>query len=265
MNEPNCASGNSSYHPEMLLLGVNIDHVATLRQARYANMPGSAYAEPVLLEAAKEVELAGADSITVHLRADRRHIQDADVWTMKRSLKVKLNLEMGNTPEILDIALQVKPDFVCLVPENRQEITTEGGLDVSAGAASLRATTEKLKANGTKVSYFIDPVEEHVRLSSECGADMVELHTGTFANASGADRKAEAVRLAEAARLAHGLGLQVNAGHGLTTRNLTELFEVPHLVELNIGHSLVSRAVMVGLRVAVQEMMAVMSRYPNPA
>lgn len=245
----------------MLHLGVNIDHVATLRQARYALMPGSPNAEPSVLDAARECEAAGADSITVHLRADRRHIQDADVWLLKRELKVKLNLEMGNTPEIVEIALALKPDFVCLVPENRQEITTEGGLDVIAHAAALQETTARLKANGTRVSFFVDPVGDHMRASADCGADMVELHTGTFANGGGAERATEVSRLIAAAELAHRLGLQVNAGHGLTTGNVRELFAVPYLAELNIGHHLVSRAITVGLRLSVQEMRAVMTEY----
>jgi len=245
----------------MIHLGVNIDHVATLRQARYARMPGSPNAEPLILEAARECEAAGAHSITVHLRADRRHIQDADVLLLERELAVKLNLEMGNTPEILEIALRVKPDFACLVPENRQEITTEGGLDVVSNRVALKETTARLKANGTRVSFFVDPVLEHIRVSRECGADMVELHTGTFANAQGDARLAEVARLKAAAELAHSLGLQVNAGHGLTTRNVRDLFAVPHLAELNIGHHLVSRAIVVGLRDAVREMLAVMREY----
>lgn len=245
----------------MLLLGVNIDHVATLRQARYARMPGSPNAEPLILEAARECEAAGADSITVHLRADRRHIVDKDVFLLKKELRVKLNLEMGNTPEIVEIALRVRPDFVCLVPENRQEITTEGGLDVTAHALGLKETTARLKANGTRVSFFVDPVLDHIRASAECGADMVELHTGTFANAGGKERGAEVERLRVAAELAHALGLQVNAGHGLTTQNVRELFTVPHLAELNIGHHLISRAITVGLREAVREMLAVMGGY----
>lgn len=245
----------------MLHLGVNIDHVATLRQARYALMPESRNAEPVILEAARECESAGAHSITVHLRADRRHIQDADVHLLKKELRVKLNLEMGNTPEILEIALRVRPDFVCLVPENRQEITTEGGLNVTGHAAALRETTARLKGNGTKVSFFVDPMLDDMRVSADCGADMVELHTGTFANASGRKRAAEVQRLKAAAELAHSLGLQVNAGHGLTTKNVRELFPVPHLVELNIGHHLVSRAITVGLRESVREMLAVMREY----
>jgi pyridoxine 5-phosphate synthase len=245
----------------MLLLGVNIDHVATLRQARYATMLASPNAEPVLLEAAREAEAAGADSITIHLRADRRHIQDADVHLLKRELKVQLNLEMGNTPEIVEIALGVRPDFVCLVPESRQEITTEGGLAVTVHRAALKETTARLRANGTKVSFFVDPVTEDIRAAAECGADMVELHTGTFANHFGADRVREVERLAAAAELAHSLGVQVNAGHGLTTKNLRDLFAVPHLVELNIGHSIVSRALTVGLRSAIGEMRALMAEY----
>lgn len=247
----------------MLHLGVNIDHVATLRQARYATMLDSPNAEPLILEAALEAEAGGAHSITVHLRADRRHIQDADVWLLKKELRLKLNLEMGNTPEILDIALAVQPDFACLVPENRAEITTEGGLDVPAHEAALKATTSKLKANGTRVSFFVDPIRDHIYAAADCGADMVELHTGTFANHSGAERKVEVTRLVAAAALAHDLGLQVNAGHGLTVRNVRDLFTVPHMAELNIGHSLVSRAITTGLRTSVAEMLAVIGEYPG--
>lgn len=244
-----------------MFLGVNIDHVATLRQARYALMPEAHNAEPDILEAAAEVEAAGAHSITVHLRADRRHIQDADVFALKKNLKVKLNLEMGNTPEIVDIALQVRPDFVCLVPEHRQEITTEGGLDVPNHRKALTETTARLKANGTRVSFFVDPIPDHIYAAADCGADMVELHTGTFANHLGEERQAEVSRLAAAATLAHSVGLQVNAGHGLTTENLPDLFAVPHLAELNIGHHIVSRAVIIGLRQAVTEMLEAMKKY----
>lgn len=249
----------------MLLLGVNVDHVATLRQARYARMPGHVQAEPSVLAAALEAEAAGAHSITVHLRADRRHVQDVDVFLLRKALRVKLNLEMGNTAEILEIALEVKPDFVCLVPENRQEITTEGGLDVPAERKGLATTTARLKANGTRVSFFVDPVPDHLYAAADCGADMVELHTGTFANASGVARAAEVSRLAAAAVLAHSLGMQVNAGHGLTTGNVRELFSVPNLKELNIGHHIVSRAVLVGMRRAVGEMLAAMKGYPEQA
>lgn len=246
----------------MLHLGVNIDHVATLRQARYRTMLGGHNVEPSILEAALEAEAAGAHSITVHLRADRRHIVDEDVFLLRSKIATKLNLEMGNTEEILGIALRVKPDFVCMVPENRQEVTTEGGLDVAGQQDGLTKTVAKLESNGTRVSMFIDPDLEQVRASAEIGASMIELHTGTFANHLGAERAAEAERLRAAAELGHSLGLQINAGHGLTTRNLPELFSVPHLVELNIGHSIVARAVFVGLSAAIVEMLAVMKSYP---
>lgn len=244
-----------------LLLGVNIDHVATLRQARYRTMPDSPNAEPAVLMAALEAEAAGAHSITVHLRADRRHIQDADVWLLRREIATKLNLEMGNTQEILDIALKVRPDFVCMVPENREEVTTEGGLDVAGQREALRSTVKALNDNGTRVSMFIDPVLDQVRASAEIGAAMIELHTGTFANHTGAERAAEVERLCEAAALGHELGLQINAGHGLTTQNLPDLWTVPHLAELNIGHHIVSRAVFIGLQAAVREILAVMATY----
>jgi pyridoxine 5-phosphate synthase len=247
----------------MLHLGVNIDHAATLRQARYAKMPDSPNAEPVLLDIAREAEAGGAHSITLHLRADRRHIQDADVWLLKEKLRVKLNLEMGNTPEIIEIALRLKPDFVCLVPENRQEITTEGGLDVTSHLAALKETTGRLKSMGAKISFFVDPILDHIRAAADCGADMVELHTGTFANHFKTERVAEVARLVAGASLAHTLGMQVNAGHGLTTANLRDLFAVPHLVELNIGHHLISRGLTIGLRGAVQEMLALMGEYPG--
>ncbi|HYF33968.1 MAG TPA: pyridoxine 5'-phosphate synthase [Prosthecobacter sp.] len=247
----------------MLHLGVNIDHVATLRQARYRTMLGAHNVEPSILQAALEAEAAGAHSITVHLRADRRHIVDDDVYLLREKIGTKLNLEMGNTAEILAIALRVKPDFVCMVPENRQEVTTEGGLDVAGQRDSVQATVSQLEANGTRVSMFIDPEPEQVRASAEIGASMIELHTGTFANQLGEERAAEARRLRAAAELGHSLGLQINAGHGLTTANLRELFSVPHLAELNIGHSIVSRAVFVGLRAAIHEMLAVMGDYPT--
>ena len=245
----------------LLHLGVNIDHVATLRQARYRAMPDAHNVEPSVLDAALECEAAGADSITIHLRADRRHIQDADVFLLRERIATKLNLEMGNTPEILAIALRVRPDFVCMVPEQREEVTTEGGLDVAGQIDSLRATVGQLEANGTRVSMFIDPDEAQVRASAAVGASMIELHTGTFANTLGAARAAETERLRAAAQLGHKLGLQINAGHGLTTVNLPDLFSVPHLHELNIGHSLVARAIFTGLRQAVREFRDAMARY----
>ena len=244
-----------------LLLGVNVDHVVTLRQARYREMLESPNAEPSVLEAALISEQAGADSITIHLRADRRHIQDADVFLLRERIRTKLNLEMGNTPEILQIALRVKPDFVCLVPEHRQEVTTEGGLDVRSQLADLIPTVRSLQANGTRVSLFIDPDLEQIRAAHEIGADMVELHTGTFANHSGGRRQVEIARLKAAAELGHELGLQINAGHGLTVGNLPDLWAVPHMVELNIGHHIVARAVFVGLAAAVREVKAAMETY----
>jgi pyridoxine 5-phosphate synthase len=219
--------------------------------------------EPSILQAALEAEGAGAHSITVHLRADRRHIVDDDVSLLREMIRTKLNLEMGNTAEILEIALKVKPDFVCMVPVNREEVTTEGGLDVAGQRDALQATVSRLEANGTRVSMFIDPDVDQVRASAEIGASMIELHTGTFANELGPARSAEVQRLKAAAELGQSLGLQINAGHGLTTINLPELFVVPHLAELNIGHSIVSRAVFVGLSAAIGEMLAVMGGYPN--
>jgi pyridoxine 5-phosphate synthase len=244
-------------------LGVNIDHVATLRQARYRTMLGAHNVEPSILQAALEAEAAGAHSITIHLRADRRHIVDEDVYLLRREIGTMMNLEMGNTPEILGIALKVKPHFVCMVPENREEVTTEGGLDVVGQKVALKASVSQLEANGTRVSMFIDPDLDQVRASAEIGASMIELHTGTFANELGEKRTAEAQRLKTAAELAHSLGLQVNAGHGLTTKNLPELFIVPHLAELNIGHTIVARSVFIGLRAAIQEMLEVMKGYPS--
>ncbi len=246
-----------------LQLGVNVDHVATLRQARYRTLPDAHNVEPSVLEAACQALAAGAHSITVHLRADRRHIQDADVIALRAEAGLLLNLEMGNTPEIADIALALRPHFACLVPENREEVTTEGGLDAAGGRAALAPLVSALEGNGTRVSLFIDPEPEQVRAAAELGASMIELHTGTFANhPAGLERARETERLRAAAELGHSLGLQINAGHGLTVKNLPDLFVVPHLAELNIGHSLVARALTVGLGQAVREMLAVMARYP---
>lgn len=248
-----------SDHP--LKLGVNIDHVATLRQARYATMLDSPNAEPGLLAAAHESEANGADSITVHLRQDRRHIQDRDVFELREKIHSKLNLEMGNTAEILAVALEARPDFVCLVPENRQEITTEGGLDVADADDSLRQTIATLRDAGIRVSLFIDPHPRQVEAAAASGAEMIELHTGAYANAEVAGGPTELKDLKAAARLAHDAGLQVNAGHGITLFNLVRLMEVPHLAELNIGHHLVSRAVFYGLGQAVREIRAMMACY----
>ena len=241
-----------------MLLGVNIDHIATLRQARYAGDVESANCEPDLLAAASACERAGASGITIHLRADRRHIQDRDVFRLRESVITKLNLEMGNTPAILDITLQVLPEEVCLVPENRAEITTEGGLDAAGQLPALAPTVARLHAAGIRVSLFIEPDPRQIDAAHQLGAAMVELHTGAFANAAGPARADEIRRLHLAAVHAHGLGLQVNAGHGINYTNIRELRALPHLAELNIGHAIISRALAVGLQNAVAEMLAAM-------
>ena len=240
-------------------LGVNIDHLATLRQARYASDLDSPNAEPDLAVAAAICERAGASGITIHLRADRRHIQDRDVRRLRETVNTKLNLEMGNTPEIVAIALDVLPEEVCLVPENRAEITTEGGLDAAGLAKNLEPTVRRLHAAGIRVSLFIEPSPDQIEAAAALHADIVELHTGAFANAVGVARKGELTRLRSAAEHAHGFGLQVNAGHGINYTNIREILAVPHLAELNIGHSIVCRAVFAGLESAVAEMLALMS------
>ena len=249
-----------------LLLGVNVDHVATLRQARYALLPDSPNAEPCPVTASLAAQKAGADSITVHVRADRRHMQEQDVFKIKDACDIPINLEMGNTPEMLEIALKLQPDFVCLVPETREEVTTEGGLDVLSNEQALADTVAKLQANGTKISLFIDPELEHIEAASRIGAEMIELHTGCFANAVDDDaskRPTEIQRLIEAAELGNKLGLQVNAGHGINYENLHELFVVPHLKELNIGHSIVAKSVFTGFEKAVADVISLMKRYPE--
>jgi pyridoxine 5-phosphate synthase len=244
----------------MLKLGVNIDHVATLREARYH---GQTTGEPDPVQAALLCEAAGAHGITAHLREDRRHIQDRDIWKLREAIKTRLNLEMANSPEILALALKVKPEIVCLVPERRQEVTTEGGLEVTSQLDSLTETTRRLKDSGVEVSIFIDPDPRQVEASAKVGAQFIELHTGAFAEHFNEPkhRDAELERLIAAAQQAHQLGLQVNAGHGLNYQNLPALHRVPHLVELNIGHSIVSRSITVGLGPAVQEMLALMRDY----
>lgn len=247
----------------MLKLGVNIDHVATLRQARYS---GRDRGEPDPIEAALICEAAGAHGITAHLREDRRHIQDRDVWKLRESIKTRLNLEMANTTEMVDIAARLRPTIVCLVPEKRQEVTTEGGLNVADDVQPLTETRQRMNEAGIDVSLFIDPDPRQVEASARIGAQFIELHTGSFAEHFNRkkDRAEELRRLVEAAKLAHSLGLKVNAGHGLNTQNVPLLFEAPHLVELNIGHSIISRAITVGLAVAVKEMLLVMERYSSP-
>lgn len=244
----------------MLKLGVNIDHVATVREARYK---GRETGEPDPVAAALASEAAGAHGITAHLREDRRHIQDRDVWKLREVIRTRLNLEMANSPEIVSIALKLKPDIICLVPERRQEVTTEGGLDVVGNEKAIRETCSRMDQAGIEVSLFIAPDLKQVEASARAGAGFVELHTGSFAEhfANGVERDAELARLVSAAKLAHSLGLQVNAGHGLNYENLPALFCVPHLVELNIGHSIVSRAISVGMETAVREMLRLMAGY----
>lgn len=244
----------------MLKLGVNIDHVATLREARYRGLGNG---EPDPAEAAIICEASGAHGITAHLREDRRHIQDRDIWKLRETIQTRLNLEMANAPEIVAIALKLKPEIVCLVPERRQEVTTEGGLDVAANESSLAETRKKMNDAGIEVSLFIAPDEKQIEASARIGSQFIELHTGAFAEAFHDKQKRgqELQRLIAGAKQAHLLGLRVNAGHGLNYENLLTLHAVPHLVELNIGHSIVSRAVFVGLGNAVKEMLALMKSY----
>lgn len=241
-----------------LRLGVNIDHIATVRQARYPGMLGTHNCEPDILEAAAICTRAGAHGITVHLRADRRHIQDPDVYQLRGMEGIRLNLEMGNTQEILAIALQIVPDEVCIVPETRREITTEGGLAVVGHEASLEPTVSRLRNAGIKVSLFIEPDFAQIQASSQIGAEIVELHTGAFANAEGMAQRGELERLQRASEFAASCGLQVNAGHGINYKNIELIRDVPNLTDLNIGHSIVSRSLFVGLEKAVQEMLALM-------
>lgn len=229
-------------------LGVNIDHVATLRQVR-----GTVYPSP--LEAAALCEQGGADGITIHLREDRRHIQDADLHALRKALRIPLNLEMANSPEIVEIALAAKPAEVCLVPERRQELTTEGGLDALGQFDALRPSVARLREAGIVVSLFIEPSLRQLDAAVRLGAPVVELHTGKYCDLSGEAREIELLRLVAAAKHGHQIGLQINAGHGLNYDNLAAfLAAVPHLDTLNIGHSIVARAVMVGMAQAVREM-----------
>ncbi|HUA66173.1 MAG TPA: pyridoxine 5'-phosphate synthase, partial [Alphaproteobacteria bacterium] len=232
----------------MLKLGVNIDHVATLREARYR---GRGFGEPDPVEAAKICQAAGAHGITAHLREDRRHIQDRDVWKLREAAK-RLNLEMANSPEIAEIALKLKPDIVCIVPERRMEVTTEGGLDVVGAEKALGELRKRMNGAGIEVSLFIAPDPRQIEASARVGSQFIELHTGRFAEAfleravdakKGAVTCPELERLISGAKQAHELGLGVNAGHGLNYENLSSLFAVPHLAELNIGHSIVCRSV----------------------
>lgn len=247
----------------MILLGVNIDHAATLRQARYRNAGAThgTFIEPDPVEMAFRCERAGADGITVHLREDRRHIQDEDVWRLGASKTTRLNLEMACTPAMTEIALKLKPHSVCLVPESREEITTEGGLDVVRHRDKVARCTDAMNAAGIKTSLFIDADEPQIALAAELGAPWIELHTGAYANAYYLpERRAEEfARLTRGAEQAHASGLVVNAGHGINYVNIAELRTIPHLHELNIGHSIISRALVTGIDEAVRTMKQLMN------
>jgi pyridoxine 5-phosphate synthase len=234
-----------------LCLGVNIDHVATLRQAR-----GTRYPRPA--DAVVMVERAGADSITVHLREDRRHIQDRDLTAINEVMQTHMNLEMAVTDEMLGIALQIKPSDVCLVPEKREELTTEGGLDVKGQQDKVKAACSRLADEGIRASLFIDPDRAQLDAAVAVGAPVVELHTGAYADADGDQQEEELQRVVEAARYGHELGLVINAGHGLHYENVAAVARIEQIVELNIGHSIVSRAVFDGLALAVSEMKRLM-------
>lgn len=234
-----------------LLLGVNIDHVATIRQARGASYPS-------VLEAARVAEDAGADAITVHLREDRRHIQDDEVVALCKQVGTRVNLEMAVTDEMLAIAELNRPADVCLVPEKREELTTEGGLDVLSHFDAVKNACQRLGEAGIRVSLFIDPDIEQLDAAVACGAPVVELHTGSYAEAGGAEVEAEYQRLVKAAEYGDSIGLQINAGHGLHYQNVQAIVRIPQLVELNIGHSIVARALFVGLHKAVTDMLLLM-------
>ncbi len=236
----------------LILLGVNIDHVATLRQARLCRYP-----EPV--QAAMIAEQAGADGITAHLREDRRHIQDRDILQLKDLIHTRLNLEMAVTDSMIEFAVKTIPEACCFVPEKREELTTEGGLDVFAHFDQIRSACDKLGTVGCHVSLFIDPEQEQIDAAVKSGAPVVELHTGRYADAVNTNqRNAELERLKNAASYAHNAGLQVNAGHGLHLNNVESICRIPEIVELNIGHSIISQALFSGLDRAVQDMKRVM-------
>ena len=231
----------------MIRLGVNVDHVATVRQARQVDVP-----DPV--EAALLAEAAGADGITVHLREDRRHIQERDVQLMRERVQTKLNLEMAVTPAMLAFAENLHPDDACFVPEKREELTTEGGLDVASHRQKIREAVQRLKGIGVHVSLFVDPEPAQIEASQGAGAHAVEIHTGTYCNAVGIQRDKQLQAIVQAAKLAQSLGLEVHGGHGLNYDNVLPIVKIPEMVELNIGHSVIARAVIVGITQAVREM-----------
>lgn len=238
-----------------LRLGINIDHVATLRNARNR----SALAQPDLIRAAKAAIKGGADGITFHLREDRRHILDDDVKRLKKTIRASLNFEMAATDEMKKIVLRVKPRAVCLVPEKRQEVTTEGGLDVIKGGAKLARVVNDLASAGICVSLFINPDPKQITAAYKSGAQAIELHTGAYANTKGAARTKELQRLQKAAKQAHKLGLEVHAGHGLTYDNVSPIAAIPEIAELNIGHFLIGEALFVGLTESVRQMRKLMN------
>ena len=236
----------------MTTLGVNIDHIANVRQARKT-------VEPDPVQFAFLAELGGADSITVHLREDRRHIQDRDIFLLKETIKTKLNLEMAATEEMLEIAKKLYPDYVTLVPEKREEVTTEGGLDVKKNSKYLKTFVKKLKESNIAVSAFIDPLSLQINYSKEIGFDFIELHTGKYADLTGYGRDEELQKIIESTYEANDLGLVVNAGHGLNYQNVKKIASINNMNELNIGHSIVARALAVGLEKSVREMKSIIN------
>jgi pyridoxine 5-phosphate synthase len=237
----------------MIRLGINVDHVATVRQARRVDVP-----DPV--EAALLAETAGADGITAHLREDRRHIQERDVQLMRERLHTKLNLEMAVTPLMVAFAENVRPDDACFVPEKREELTTEGGLDVASHRQKIREAVQRLQGIGLHVSLFVDPEPAQIEASREAGAHAIEIHTGAYCNAVGIERDKQLQAIAEAAKLAQSLGLEVHGGHGLNYDNVLPIGKIPEMVELNIGHSIIARAVFVGIEQATREMKEILNK-----
>jgi pyridoxine 5-phosphate synthase len=242
-----------------ILLGVNVDHCATLRQARYKDDPESILAEPSVLQFALLSESAGADGITMHLREDRRHVQSFDIESVKASMKTRLNLEMACTEEMTEYALKLQPDSVCLVPEKREEVTTEGGLDIIKNYQRVADVIKAMKSVGVATSLFIDPDTDQIKAAAELGAPWIELHTGAFSNQYAVgDWQDEWHVLTSGAELANSLGLVVNAGHGINYDNIKQVKQLPHLNELNIGHSIVSQSLFLGVEVAVKNMLTLM-------